>query len=211
MTAERATSGNLTFYCDGCSEDFVSCTRLWDYAWAEAYVLGWRAHKTTKQVWEHNCADCVRRYALTDAGPRYVGGTPPEAVPKVPTVTLPTDSSERSYTHRIVHHTIFGLLQDTVPGLTDPIRRAIASKAAVDLRERLVASEVKDVHEKEIKRLCAWLNRIDGMNDNPSRYSSDVNDAIIASREGLTVEQWHDRLVLQRRAVIEAKRSETDG
>lgn len=64
-------------------------------------------------------------------------------------------------------------------GVMKPVL-TVASRRLVQSMEHIFAEEVAPLVD-EIDRLKAALLRIDGINDNPARYNSEINDVIDAA------------------------------
>jgi hypothetical protein len=136
VTAERENGGGLAFYCDRCSESFDTGEKHWGMAWATVSEHGWRARKNDRGVWEHICASCARAVPVyTMAAPNFI---PTESVPKMAVLPLPVAGGAKFEVHRMVHEAVLASLRVGAPGLSEPVRSAIASKVAVDVRERLL-------------------------------------------------------------------------
>jgi hypothetical protein len=136
MTAERSNQGGLIFYCDHCSDSFDTGEKHWAMGYATVCESGWRARKNDRGTWEHICGSCSHRVPqYTLAAPNFV---PAENIPKMISVPVPVAGGPKFDVHRTVHDAVIGALRVGAPGLSEPVRSAIASKVAVDLREQLL-------------------------------------------------------------------------
>jgi hypothetical protein len=135
VTAEQDKYGSLVFYCDQCSDSYDTGEKRWGMAWATVCESKWRARKNDRGMWEHICGACSHKLAqYTLAAPNFI---PTENIPKMAALPLPIAAGPKFDVHRLVHEAVVNVLRIGAPGVTEPVRAAIASKVAVDLRERL--------------------------------------------------------------------------
>lgn len=177
MTAHQDKYGGVVFSCDGCLNTYDTGERLWKDAWLTVSKSGWRAFKSG-QDWQHRCEMCVYLMGKKAVGANAHLAQPPESIKPMPQLV-----KHEHPVYDLVFSAVDAALSKGAPGLAPAVRRAIAGKVGLDLKDKMVAPS-------ESLRLRRWIDRIDGHNDNPANFDPYLDQMITAARNGEAPETW---------------------